>query len=120
MRRSWWRPIPAAWSACCGDLLDNARLHAAGREVEIEAGLEPDADGRDELVLSVADRGPGVPAPGAAAPVRAVPQVRSVSLISAAVDWGSPSPKSMPAFSEAPLPLRSGPVAACASSCGYL
>ena len=45
-----------------GNLLDNARLHADGREVEIEARLKPDADGRDELLLSVADRGPGVPA----------------------------------------------------------
>ncbi len=45
-----------------GNLLDNARLHADGRDVEIEARLEPHADGRNELLLSVADRGPGVPA----------------------------------------------------------
>jgi two-component system sensor histidine kinase MtrB len=43
------------------NLLDNARLHAGGQEVEIEARLEPDADGRACLVLSVSDRGPGVP-----------------------------------------------------------
>ena len=44
------------------NLLDNARLHAGGQDVEIEARLEPDADGRDSLVVSVSDRGPGVPA----------------------------------------------------------
>ena len=65
-----------------GNLLDNARVHADGRDVEIEVGLEggePPADGHpadehspsdarpepDEreatLVVAVADRGPGVP-----------------------------------------------------------
>ena len=43
------------------NLLDNARIHADNKEVEIEARLEPDADGRDCLVVSVSDQGPGVP-----------------------------------------------------------
>lgn len=44
------------------NLLDNARLHAGGQDVEVEARLVPDPDGRDCLALSVSDRGPGVPA----------------------------------------------------------
>jgi len=38
-----------------GNLLDNARVHAAGREVEVSAEREPSA-----IVVVVADRGPGV------------------------------------------------------------
>ena len=38
-----------------GNLLDNARVHAAGREVEVSAEMET-----DNLVVVVADRGPGV------------------------------------------------------------
>lgn len=45
-----------------GNLLDNARLHGGSREVEVEAHLQVDADGTNELVLAVADRGPGVAA----------------------------------------------------------
>jgi two-component system sensor histidine kinase MtrB len=40
-----------------GNLLDNAREHAPGAPVEVSLGV----DG-GELVVSVADRGPGVPA----------------------------------------------------------
>jgi two-component system sensor histidine kinase MtrB len=39
-----------------GNLLDNARSHGGGREVELEAQLDP-----RELLIAVADRGPGVP-----------------------------------------------------------
>ena len=39
-----------------GNLLDNAREHAAGAPVEVRVERAPDA-----LVVSVADRGPGVP-----------------------------------------------------------
>ena len=39
-----------------GNLLDNAREHAAGAAVEVRVEEAPDA-----LVISVADRGPGVP-----------------------------------------------------------
>jgi two-component system sensor histidine kinase MtrB len=39
-----------------GNLLDNAREHAPNSPVEVRLGLEP-----DEVVLSVADGGPGVP-----------------------------------------------------------
>lgn len=39
-----------------GNLLDNAREHAAGAPVEVSL-----AAGVDEIVLAVADRGPGVP-----------------------------------------------------------
>lgn len=39
-----------------GNLLDNAREHAAGAHVEV--AIEPSPD---ELVISVSDRGPGVP-----------------------------------------------------------
>lgn len=39
-----------------GNLLDNARRHAAGAEVEVSGSLQD-----DHLVLEVADRGPGVP-----------------------------------------------------------
>lgn len=38
-----------------GNLLDNARVHAAGREVEVSAEQEPGI-----IVVVVADRGPGV------------------------------------------------------------
>ncbi len=38
-----------------GNLLDNARVHAAGRDVEISAEEEPGA-----IIIVVADRGPGV------------------------------------------------------------
>ena len=39
-----------------GNFLDNAREHAGGTDVEIEV------DGRrDEIVIAVSDRGPGVP-----------------------------------------------------------
>ncbi len=54
-----------------GNLLDNARVHAGGRDVEVEARVEPGGDGGDGeavgsgsrtvLVLAVSDRGPGVP-----------------------------------------------------------
>ncbi len=40
-----------------GNLLDNAREHAAGADVEVTLEARP-----AEVVLSVADRGPGVPA----------------------------------------------------------
>ena len=39
-----------------GNFLDNAREHAGGSEVEIELAV-----GRDEFVIAVSDRGPGVP-----------------------------------------------------------
>ena len=39
-----------------GNLLDNAREHAAGAQVEVRLTAGP-----EEIVLSVADRGPGVP-----------------------------------------------------------
>ncbi len=38
-----------------GNLLDNARVHASGRDVEVSAEMETDT-----LVVVVADRGPGV------------------------------------------------------------
>ncbi len=38
-----------------GNLLDNARVHAEGREVEVSAEQEPGT-----IVIVVADRGPGV------------------------------------------------------------
>jgi two-component system sensor histidine kinase MtrB len=38
-----------------GNILDNARVHAAGREVEVSAEHEPGA-----VVVVIADRGPGV------------------------------------------------------------
>jgi len=41
-----------------GNLLDNAREHAPGAPVEVSLGR----DGRDAVLLEVADRGPGVPA----------------------------------------------------------
>ncbi len=40
-----------------GNLLDNAREHAPGSAVEVSLGVEG-----EELVVAVADRGPGVPA----------------------------------------------------------
>ena len=44
-----------------GNLLDNAREHAAGAEVRV--GVAPmDVDGQAGLAVTVADRGPGVPA----------------------------------------------------------
>ena len=39
-----------------GNLLDNAREHASGAQVEVKLTAGP-----EEIVLSVADRGPGVP-----------------------------------------------------------
>jgi len=39
-----------------GNLLDNAREHAPGAPVEVSLGVDA-----DEIVLAVADRGPGVP-----------------------------------------------------------
>lgn len=41
-----------------GNLLDNAREHAPGAAVDVSLGR----DGRDAVLLEVADRGPGVPA----------------------------------------------------------
>lgn len=43
-----------------GNLLDNARIHGEGREVEVEAVVRHDEDAPDELQLAVSDRGPGV------------------------------------------------------------
>ncbi|MGZ9276424.1 MAG: ATP-binding protein [Candidatus Limnocylindrales bacterium] len=40
-----------------GNLLDNAREHAASADVEVELDLS----GADDIVLAVSDRGPGVP-----------------------------------------------------------
>jgi two-component system, OmpR family, sensor histidine kinase MtrB len=45
-----------------GNLLDNARVHGEGREVSVEIDLAPMGRSGTELVLAVADRGPGVPA----------------------------------------------------------
>lgn len=39
-----------------GNLLDNARIHAPGAEVRVDAGLHD-----EQLVIEVVDRGPGVP-----------------------------------------------------------
>ncbi len=83
-----------------GNLLDNARIHAGGRDVEVEVGFEAGepaagahpADehspsdalpGPDEqpatLVVAVADRGPGVPSGRDPTPVRQVPQGRPLA-----------------------------------------
>ena len=43
-----------------GNLLDNARLHGGARDVEVEASLRDEGNGRAGLVLAVADRGPAV------------------------------------------------------------
>ena len=56
-RRSSWTRIRGGWSGSSGNLLDNAREHAGGSDVEIDLESGPAA-----IVLTVADRGPGVPA----------------------------------------------------------
>ncbi len=47
---------PAGWERIVGNLVDNAARHAPGSPVEVEAAWEDGA-----YVLSVADRGPGIP-----------------------------------------------------------
>jgi signal transduction histidine kinase len=50
------RTDPRRLERIVGNLLDNAREHGGGSEVEVSAGQE-----RDGVVIEVADRGPGVP-----------------------------------------------------------
>ena len=51
------RTDPRRLERIVGNLLDNAREHGGGSEVEVSTGLQ-----RDAVVIEVADRGPGVPA----------------------------------------------------------
>jgi signal transduction histidine kinase len=43
-----------------GNLLDNASVHGEGASIEVEVDLRNGAAGNGELVVAVADRGPGV------------------------------------------------------------
>ena len=58
IRSSSSQTDPRRLDRILGNLLDNAREHAPGAAVDVSLGR----DGRDAVLLEVADRGPGVPA----------------------------------------------------------